>query len=96
MRSRSDDTSRDASKEVDPDRRRFCGAAAMTVAAAQLGMFGSAYAQSRTSSAAGAPPGKAGAHTSLSAIKQIDAGVLNVTFTATWTWRLRWRRRATG
>src|SRR6266849_6457640 len=34
------------SEEIDHDRRRFLGTAAMTIAAAQLGMIGSANAQS--------------------------------------------------
>jgi pimeloyl-ACP methyl ester carboxylesterase len=78
MRSRSDETSRGAagSKGIDHDRRRFCSAAAMTVAAGQLGMLGSAYAQPRKSSAADAP--SAGVHTSLGALEQIDAGALNI------------------
>jgi hypothetical protein len=54
---------------------QFVGTAALTVAAAQLGMIG----------AAGAQPGKAKlpsvkpeSHTSFGPLKQIDAGLLNV------------------
>jgi len=56
------------SDEMKYDRRRFFGTAALTIATARLGGLGSAQAQSR----------KAGANTSFGAIKQIDAGLLNV------------------
>ena len=36
------------SEEINDDRRRFLGTAAMTIAAAQFGMIGSADAQSST------------------------------------------------
>ncbi len=48
------------------DRRRFLGAAAMTIAAAHFGGFGPAKAQAGST------------HTSLPPLKQIDAGLLNV------------------
>jgi len=60
------------SEEINHDRRRFFGAAAMTVAAAQLGMFSSAKAES------GKPEAERGTHTSFASLKQIDAGLLNV------------------
>ena len=63
---------------IDQNRRHFFGTAAATVAAAQLGMIGSAAAQSGATKAARLPAIKPGANTSLGAIKQIDAGVLNV------------------
>jgi pimeloyl-ACP methyl ester carboxylesterase len=56
------------------DRRSFFGTAAMTLAAAQLGMAGAAGAKPRAS----APAIKAESHTSFAPLKQIDAGVLNV------------------
>jgi pimeloyl-ACP methyl ester carboxylesterase len=65
-------------EEINRQRRRFFGAAAMTVAAAQLGMIGAAAAQSAETKAARLPAIKPGANTSLGTIKQIDAGVLNV------------------
>jgi pimeloyl-ACP methyl ester carboxylesterase len=65
-------------EEINRQRRRFFGAAAMTVAAAQLGMIGAAAAQSGETKAARLPAIKPGANTSLGTIKQIDAGVLNV------------------
>ena len=66
------------SDEINQDRRRFFGAVAMTVAAAQLGMTGSAQAQSRKTPPADLPTIKPGTNTSFGALKQIDAGVLNV------------------
>jgi len=57
---------------VNHRRRRFLGGAAMTIAAAGLGIIGSASAQSRL------PAIKPGANTSFGPLKQIDAGVLNV------------------
>jgi pimeloyl-ACP methyl ester carboxylesterase len=60
------------SEGVNHHRRRFLGGAAMTIAAAGLGIIGSASAQSRL------PAIKPGANTSFGPLKQIDAGVLNV------------------
>jgi pimeloyl-ACP methyl ester carboxylesterase len=65
------------SEEINSDRRRFLGVAAMAVAAAQLGISGSGSAQAGTRKAAGATVTPAG-NTSLGPIKQIDAGLLNV------------------
>src|SRR6266542_1422397 len=66
------------SDEINQDRRRFFGAVAMTIAAAQLGMTGSAQAQSRKTTPADLPTIKPGTNTSFGAPKQIAAGVLNV------------------
>ena len=66
------------SDDIDHHRRRFFGAAAMTVAAAQLAMVRSADAQSSRTRAADLPKIKPGTNTSFGALKQIDAGVLNV------------------
>ncbi len=63
------------SERFNLDRRGFVGTAAMTIAAAQLGMLGSADA---ASGEAAVPPVKPGTHTSFASLKQIDAGVLNV------------------
>jgi pimeloyl-ACP methyl ester carboxylesterase len=63
---------------VNPDRRRFLGTAAMTLAAAQLILTGSAEAQSGTAKPAALPAVKPGSHTSFGPLKQIDAGLLNV------------------
>ena len=61
--------------EINRHRRRFFGAAAMAVAAAQLGMTGRAEAQRME---AKMPAIKPGTNTSFAPLKQIDAGVLNV------------------
>ena len=61
--------------EINQDRRRFFGTAAMAIAATQLGMIGPAAAQRV---AARMPAIKPGTNTSFGPLKQIDAGVLNV------------------
>src|SRR5438093_3667871 len=66
------------SKKINHDRRRFWGTAAMPIAAAQLGMFGSAKAQSGKTKPANLPAIKPGTNTSFGSLKQIDAGLLNV------------------
>jgi len=66
------------SEEINNDRRRFLATAAMSIAAAQLGMFGSASAQSGKTKPANLPAIKPGTNKSFGALKQIDAGVLNV------------------
>ena len=68
------------SEDINHHRRRFLGTAAMTVAAAaaHLGTVGSAQAQSDESTAAALPSVKPGTNTRFGALKQIDAGVLNV------------------
>ena len=63
------------SQEIDHRRRHFVGTAALTVAAAQLGMIGAVDAQPAT---AKLPSVKPGSHTSFGPLKQIDAGLLNV------------------
>jgi pimeloyl-ACP methyl ester carboxylesterase len=60
--------------EFDRSRRRFLGNAAITLAAAQFTLTGPTRAQAK----AKLEPTKAGAHTSFPALKQIDAGALNV------------------
>jgi pimeloyl-ACP methyl ester carboxylesterase len=66
------------SEDVDHQRRRIVGAAAMTIAAAQFGMVGWANAQAIKASAKALPEIKPGANTSFGPLKQIDAGVLNI------------------
>ena len=66
-------------EEIDWRRRYFVGAAAVT-AATQLGIIGSANAQSSEIGKAQLPPIKPGTNTSFAPLKQIDAGVLNVTY----------------
>jgi len=65
-------------EQVNHDRRSFLGTAAMTLAAAQFAMSGSADAQSSRAKPAELPKIKPGTHTSFGALKQIDAGVLNI------------------
>jgi len=64
-------------EEIDCDRRRFFGAAAVTIAAAQLGLSDTAEARPRTKSAE-LTQIKRGKNTKFTSLKQIDAGVLNV------------------
>ena len=66
------------SGEINHDRRRFFGTAAMTLAAAGFGMIGSANAQSGKAKPADVPTIKPGTNTSFGSLKQIDAGLLNV------------------
>jgi pimeloyl-ACP methyl ester carboxylesterase len=65
------------SQPTTPDRRRFLGAAAVALAAAPFAMSGTLLAQSGDAKpSAGAV--RPGAHTSFAALKQIEAGVLDV------------------
>lgn len=57
-------------QEINHDRRRFLGTAALAIAAAELGMIGSAPAET--------PSIRPGTSASFGPLKQIDAGVLNV------------------
>jgi hypothetical protein len=66
------------SEEINHHRRRFFGTAAMTIAAAQFGMTGLAAAQPSKAGVARMPATRPGTHTSFAALKQIDAGLLNV------------------
>jgi pimeloyl-ACP methyl ester carboxylesterase len=65
----------ETSGHINHDRRRFFGTAATAVAAAQLGVIGSANGEpSKTK----LPAIKPGTNTSFGPLKQIDAGLLNV------------------
>jgi pimeloyl-ACP methyl ester carboxylesterase len=66
------------SDNINHDRRHFFTTAAMTLAAGQLGMIGSAAAQSGKAKPADVPAIKPGTNTSFGPLKQIDAGLLNV------------------
>jgi pimeloyl-ACP methyl ester carboxylesterase len=66
------------SEDINHDRRRFFGTAAMTIAAAQLGLFGSAEAQPGIATPQDVMPTTQGPHTSFGPLKQIDAGLLNI------------------
>ena len=61
------------SEQINHDRRRLLGTAALAITAAELAMLGSAAAQP-----AKINPIKPGTNTSFASLKQIDAGVLNV------------------
>jgi pimeloyl-ACP methyl ester carboxylesterase len=63
---------------INHDRRWFLGAAAIGVAAVQLGISGRAGAQTSTTSASQIPSIVPGTNTSFGTINQIDAGELNV------------------
>jgi pimeloyl-ACP methyl ester carboxylesterase len=65
-------------EEINHDRRRFFGTAAMAAAAAQLGMINSSGAQSGKTKPADVPAIKPGTNTSFGSLKQIDAGALNI------------------
>ncbi|MDB5368130.1 MAG: alpha/beta hydrolase [Rhodospirillales bacterium] len=65
-------------EEINQQRRRFFGTAAMTIAAAPLVMAGSAHAQSSPAKPVDARAAKPGSNNSFGALKQIDAGVLNI------------------
>ena len=66
------------SEPIDHDRRRFFGSAALTIAAAQLALSDLANAQSGNT--ANVPAIRPGTNTSFGQLKQIDAGVLNVSY----------------
>jgi pimeloyl-ACP methyl ester carboxylesterase len=65
----------DSSEQINQDRRRFFGAAALSVAAAELGLTGSVWAQTKSS---GLPAVKPGTNNSFGPLKEVDAGVLSV------------------
>jgi len=64
--------------EIDNLRRRLLGAAAMSVAAAQFGVPGSAEAQPARQETPDTHTSRPGRNTSFASLKQIDAGLLNV------------------
>jgi len=66
------------SEDINSDRRRFFGTAAMTIAAAHFALRGSASAQSGKAKPAELPKIKPGTNTSFATLKQIDGGLLNV------------------
>lgn len=66
-------------EEINHQRRRFIGAAAMTIAAAaRLGVSGSGQVQAGETRLAAQSAIKPGTNTPFGALKQIEAGVLNV------------------
>jgi pimeloyl-ACP methyl ester carboxylesterase len=65
-------------EQLNYDRRRFIGVAAMTMAAGPLFMIGSADAQPREVKPASASPARQRTNALFDTIKQVDAGVLNI------------------
>ena len=65
---------------INQGRRQFFGTVVMTLAATQLGRMGSANAQSALTGPARLAAVRPGTNTSFAALKQIDAGVLNIGF----------------
>ncbi|MDI4235853.1 alpha/beta hydrolase [Bradyrhizobium sp. Arg237L] len=66
------------SQNINQSRRRFFGVAAGTFAAAQFGLIGPSHAQGAKK--ATLPAARPGANTSFGPLKQIDAGLLNVSY----------------
>jgi pimeloyl-ACP methyl ester carboxylesterase len=64
-------------ERINRERRRFLGAAALSIATAQFALSGVADAQPGTKKT-DLPRVKPGTHTTFAPLKQIDAGVLNV------------------
>lgn len=71
------------SERFNYDRRRFLGAAAVTLAAGPLFMIGPADAQPPKANPAYVTPVRLGGNTSFDSIKQINAGVLNIGYAET-------------
>jgi pimeloyl-ACP methyl ester carboxylesterase len=67
------------SNEIDQDRRRFLGAAAIAFAGARLAVSGSAGAPPEQKTPAASQP-RSGTNSSFPLMKQIDSGVLNVSY----------------
>ncbi len=65
-------------EEINHDRRRLLGTAAIMIAAAQLGAIRSVSAESKQFDDANLPKIGPGTHTSFGPLKQSDAGLLNV------------------
>jgi pimeloyl-ACP methyl ester carboxylesterase len=63
----------DSDEEIDLNRRRFVGSAALMAAVAEFGVIGNARADSTT-----LPATKPRASTSFAPLRQVDAGVLNI------------------
>ncbi|MFH0298278.1 alpha/beta hydrolase [Bradyrhizobium sp. 31Argb] len=66
------------SQNINQSRRRFFGVAAGTFAAAQFGLIGPSHAQGAKK--ATLPAARSGTNTSFGPLKQIDAGLLNVSY----------------
>jgi pimeloyl-ACP methyl ester carboxylesterase len=64
--------------EINHSRRRFVGAAAVSLAAAQFSIIDTADAQSGPASSSSPPVARPGTNASFATLKQIDAGLLNI------------------
>src|SRR3954465_9161551 len=64
--------------EIDHDRRRLVGAAAITLVASQFAFSNAAEAQPSKARPANLGAVKPGTYTSFASLKEIDAGVLNI------------------
>jgi pimeloyl-ACP methyl ester carboxylesterase len=69
--------------KIDQDRRRFLATAAMTLAATSLGMRNEASAEPEKKGSGAPPPTRPGGNKSFGALKQVDAGVLNMGYAET-------------
>jgi pimeloyl-ACP methyl ester carboxylesterase len=65
-------------EQIDQRRRRIVGTAALTVAAARLGLLRTAEARSLETTQSKVPAIKPGTHVAFESLKQINAGLLNV------------------
>jgi pimeloyl-ACP methyl ester carboxylesterase len=65
-------------EDINHLRRRLVGAAALSVAATQLGVMGAAQAQQGKQAPSRLPAVTPGTNTSFASLKQVNAGVLNV------------------
>jgi pimeloyl-ACP methyl ester carboxylesterase len=77
-REESTTNSAEMSESINQNRRRFFGAAAMGIAAAQIGIFGSKAARAAEPTAAPTPAKKPASNASFGPLKQVDAGLLNI------------------
>ena len=68
----------DSTDDIDLRRRQLVGAAAVTLAATQLGVASVAHAQQGNAGARMQAPARAGTHTSFAPLKQVKAGDLNI------------------
>jgi hypothetical protein len=69
---------RQMSNPLHQGRRRFCGGVLTTVAAAQLGMIASSKAHGSNGKRGAPAPIRPGTGASFGALKQVDAGLLNL------------------
>ena len=67
--------------EANPDRRRFLGAAVLTIAASKLGFAGAAKSELLDGISSAGFTSETPPHSSLGPVKQIDAGVLSIGYT---------------